>query len=149
LGTWESEGITMIGLRLLQISVVYMVLGLGLGLAMGISGDVSLFSVHSHILLLGWATMAIAGLVYHVMPGCARSRLATLHFWGHNLGLPMMMASLAWENTGHTNAAPAIATGSILVLVSLVLFAVNVLRNGGWDRFRDEVQQRSQAAAKL
>jgi hypothetical protein len=128
----------MIGLRLLQIAVVYMVVGLGMGLAMGISGDVSLYSVHSHILLLGWATMAIAGLVYLVMPGCACSRLAALHFWGHNLGLPVMMASLAWEKTGHVNAAPAIAAGSILVLVSLVLFAVNVFRNGGRDRFRDE-----------
>jgi hypothetical protein len=139
----------MTGPRLLQIAVVYMVVGLGLGLAMGISGDLSLYSVHSHILLLGWATMAIAGLVYLVMPGCARSRLATVHFWGHNLGLPLMTAGLVWEKTGHTNAASTIAAGSILVLISLVLFAVNVFRNGGRVSFRDEARRRSQSAAKL
>jgi hypothetical protein len=139
----------MIGVRLLQIAVVYMVVGLGLGLAMGISGDFLFYSVHSHILLLGWATMAIAGLVYLVMPGCARSRLATLHFWGHNIGLPVMMAGLAWEKIGLTKAAPAIGAGSILVLISLALFAANVFRNGAQNRFREELQLRSQAAAKL
>ncbi len=51
----------MPGARLIQIAVVYMVLGLRLGFAMGIAGDFSFSSVHSHVLLLGWTTMAIAG----------------------------------------------------------------------------------------
>ena len=75
----------MIGVRLLQISVVYLTVGLLLGLTMGISSNFLLSGVHAHILLLGWSTMAVTGLVYLVMPGCARNRLATLHFWGHNL----------------------------------------------------------------
>jgi hypothetical protein len=120
----------MRGVRLIQISAVYMVIGLGLGLAMGISGNFLLSSVHAHVSLLGWATMAIAGIVYLVMPGCAHSRLADFHFWGHNVGLPVMIGSLAMKTCGQTNMGPAIGTGSLLVLISLVLFAVNVLRNG-------------------
>lgn len=124
----------MISVRLLRISAVYMVLGLVMGLAMGISSNFSLMSVHSHILLLGWLTMAVTGIVYLVIPGCARSRLATLHFWGHNLGLPVMMASLALQAYGQKNIEPMIAAGSILVLVSLLLFAINLFQNGRPDR---------------
>ena len=142
----------MIGVRLMQISAVYMVVGLGLGLAMGISGNLSLYSVHSHVSLLGWATMALAGIVYLVMPGCARSRLATLHFWGHNLGLPVMMAGLALKAYGRQDAEPAIAASSILVLISLLLFAVNLLWNGRPHRFLDspaEVHVPTQVPGKL
>ena len=121
---------TVIGVRLLQISVVYLVLGLVLGLAMGISSNFSLMTVHSHLLLLGWLSMAVIGIVYLVMPACAGSRLATLHFWGHNLGLPIMMASLALEAYGQKDIEPIIGTGSTLVLVSLSLFAINLFRNG-------------------
>mgnify|MGYP001770090080 CR=1 FL=1 len=129
-----SNETTVIGVRLLQISVVYLVVGLVLGLAMGISNNFALSSVHAHVLLLGWTTMAVAGIVYLVMPDCAQNRMATLHFWGHNLGLPLMMASLGLQTFGHKNAEPAIAASSILVLVSLLLFAINVFLNGKLER---------------
>jgi hypothetical protein len=136
--------LTMRGVRLIQISAVYMVMGLSLGLAMGISGNFSLTSVHAHISLLGWATMAIAGIVYLLMPDCAHSRLATLHFWGHNLGLPVMLVSIAMKIYGQANMEPVIGTGSTLVLLSLVLFAINLLRNGRVDTYAV-----SRRAAKL
>ena len=122
---------TVIGVRLLKISVVYLILGLVLGLVMGISSNFSLLTVHSHLLLLGWSSMAVIGIIYLVRPGCAKSRLAGLHFWGHNLGLPIMMASLALEAYGQKNTEPIIAVGSILILLSLSLFAINMFRNGG------------------
>src|SRR6516164_4873841 len=98
----------MRGVRLIQISAVYMVIGLSLGLVMGISGNFSLTSVHAHVALLGWATMAITGIVYVVIPDCARSRLATVHFWGHNVGLPLMVASLAIKDYVRANMEPVI-----------------------------------------
>jgi len=67
--------------------------------------------------------MAAAGIVYMLMPACNRSRLAKWHFWGQNLGLPVMMGSLALEHYGFGAAAEkAIGVSSTLVLVSLVLF---------------------------
>ena len=119
-----------IGLRLLKIASIYMLIGLIMGLAMGISGDFRLTSVHAHVLLLGWAAMAVSGIVYMLMPGCGGSLLARLHFWGHNLGLPVMMVSLALETYGHKAAEKAIAASSILVLVSLVLFVINLFKHG-------------------
>jgi len=119
-----------VGLRLVKLAAVYMVLGLVLGYVMGVSGNMALMSVHSHVTLLGWATMAVAGIIYLLFPGCNRSRLANLHFWGHNLGLPVMMGSLALEAYGVKAAEPAIAASSTLVLLSLLLFAINVIKNG-------------------
>jgi hypothetical protein len=124
-----------------------MVMGLGLGLAMGISGNFTLTSVHAHVLLLGWATMAIAGIVYIVMPECAQSRLGAVHSWGHNLGLPVMIVSLAMKESGQAKMDPFIGMGSTLVLVSLLCFAINLLRNGGVGRLADG-HVRAQAQAK-
>ncbi len=91
-----------IGVRLIQIATIYMTIGLMMGLAMGIADDFALTSVHAHISLLGWATMAIAGVVYILIPSCAGSRLARLHFWGHNIGLPVMIVGLTMETLGVT-----------------------------------------------
>ncbi len=122
-----------IGVRLLQVAAVYMTIGLFMGLAMAISKNFTLSSVHVHISLLGWATMAIAGIVYILIPGCARNRLAKLHFWGHNIGLPVMMVSLTLYMFGVSAAEKAIAAGSILVVASLLLFSINLLRNARLD----------------
>jgi hypothetical protein len=120
-----------VGIRLVRIASVYLLAGLVLGLAMGIGRDFSLMSVHSHVLLLGWATLAITGIVYLVLPGCAGTRLATAHFWLHNLGLPVMIVSLAAEALGEPRAQPFIGVGSTIVLAGLGLFTLNVLRNAG------------------
>ena len=120
-----------VGVALLKIASLYLLAGLVLGLALAIAKDFSLLSVHSHLLLLGWATLAITGVVYLVLPRCATTRLATAHFWLHNLGLPLMMASLAAETLGERRAEPLIGVGSILVIVGLGLFTFNVLRNAG------------------
>ena len=119
-----------IGLRLVKIAALYLVLALTLGMAMGISGDFSLASVHSHIALLGWAAMSVTGVIYLLLPTCGRSRLSAVHFWGHNIGLPVMMACLALETYGHKEAEKGLAASSMLVLASLVIFAVNLYRNG-------------------
>jgi hypothetical protein len=123
-----------IGLKLVKIAVLYMVSGLLMGLVMGISGNFTLTSVHAHTLMLGWATMALAGIVYLVMPECSRGLLAKLHFWGHNIGLPIMMVSLALTAYGLGRTEKVIAVSSALVVASLALFAINVLKNGRFER---------------
>ncbi len=117
------------GLQFLKIAVVYLVIGAGLGLAMGIAENFALAPVHAHLLLLGWASLALAGLVYHLYPGASATRLARLHFWLHNLGLPVFMVGLACVLTGRVWALPIAVGGAMTALVGLVLFAANVLVN--------------------
>ena len=115
--------------RFLKIAVVYLFLGALLGIAMGIGQSFTLIPVHAHLLLLGWVSLALAGVIYHLYPLAARTRLAKVHFWLHNVGLPVFMVSLGLMLTGRSYLMPVVASAALFVLVALALFAVNVLRN--------------------
>jgi cbb3-type cytochrome oxidase subunit 1 len=114
--------------RLIKIAVVYLVLGACMGMYMGISQDFSLIPVHAHVLLLGWLTLAMAGVLYRAYPAAAGTRLAAAHFWLHNLGLPVFMAALALMVTGKAALEPVIAAGASAVLLGLVCLAINLWR---------------------
>lgn len=118
-----------VGVSLVKIASLYLMAGLALGMAMAIGKDFSLMAVHSHVLLLGWGTLGITGIAYLALPRCAATRLAAWHFWLHNLGLPVAMVSLAAETLGERRAEPLVGVGSILVVVGLALFTLNVLLN--------------------
>lgn len=117
------------GLHFLKISVVYLVIGAALGFTMGITQKFVLVPVHAHILLLGWASLALAGLVYHFYPAAASTRLARFHFWLHNLGLPLFMVGLGVMLTGNESLFLLVVAGASAVIIGLVLFAANVLFN--------------------
>lgn len=117
------------GLRFLKIAVVYLVLGALLGLIMGISQQFTLAPVHAHLGLLGWASLALAGVIYHLYPAAATTLLARIHFWLHNLGLPVFMIALGLVLSGNQGALPIVAAGATTVLAALILFAANVLIN--------------------
>jgi hypothetical protein len=115
------------GIRFIRIAVVYLLIGAIVGLAMGMSQQFTLAPVHAHLLLLGWASMALAGLIYHWYPAAGATRLARVHFWIHNLALPVFMVSLGMLLSGSEAALPFVATAATTMLVGLALFAANVL----------------------
>jgi cbb3-type cytochrome oxidase subunit 1 len=117
------------GVRFLKIAVVYLVVGACLGLAMGIKENFALAPVHAHLLLLGWASLALAGVIYHLHPGAATTWLATAHFWMHNAGLPVFMVGLGMLLTGTAGAGPVVAIAATVVLAGLAVFATNILLN--------------------
>lgn len=55
-------------LRFFKIAAVYFVIAIILGIIMGIRHDFSLTSVHAHLNLLGWVSMALFGTIYHLYP---------------------------------------------------------------------------------
>lgn len=117
------------GRTFLKIAVVYLFFGAALGLGMDIVQNFALVPVHAHLLLLGWSSLALAGLVYHFYPAAAATRLARVHFWLHNLGLPAFMLTLGLYLLGREPLVPVVAVPAIVVLVGLGVFAVNVLVN--------------------
>ncbi len=96
---------------------------------MGVTQKFALVPVHAHIPLLGWASLALAGLVYHLDPAACETRLARLHFWLHNIALPVFMAGLGFMLTGSEGVVPLVVIAAIAVLLGLALFAANVLLN--------------------
>lgn len=119
---------TSMGSRLLKIAAIYLLVGLFMGLGMAIAHDHAIAAVHAHINLLGWVTLAIVGLVYLLFPAAAETRLAKWHFWLHNLGLPVMMLGLLLIKLVSEQYEPIVAIGSIVVLLSLILFVINLFR---------------------
>jgi hypothetical protein len=115
------------GVKFIRIAVVYLLIGAIIGLAMGMSQQFALAPVHAHLLLLGWASMALAGLIYHWYPAAGTTRLARVHFWVHNLALPVFMVSLGMLLSGTEAALPFVAAAATTMLVGLALFAANVL----------------------
>ena len=117
------------GIIWLKLSVVYLIIGISMGIAMGASQNFTLRPVHAHINLLGWTTMALAGLIYSVFPKAGESRLARLHFWLLNLALPVMMSALALLLFGQVGVAPVLALAEIAAALGIVAFAVNMFIN--------------------
>lgn len=116
---------------MLRGAVLYALLGIGMGIVMGAQQDFTNKSVHVHVNLLGWVSLALMGVVYQVFPGMARSMLAKAHFWLHNLGLPVMMAGLYGLMHAWPNAEPIIGIGSVAVALAFAAFALNAWLNAG------------------
>lgn len=117
------------GIIWLKLAVVYLVIGVGIGIAMGASENFTLRPVHAHVNLLGWATLALAGLIYSIFPQAGHSRLARIHFWLLNLSLPVMMGALAMLVHGNRAVIPVLAITEIVAAVSIIAFAVNIFVN--------------------
>ena len=113
----------------IKLAVLYLIAGVSLGIAMGASENFSMKPVHAHLNLLGWTTMALAGLVYTVFPQAGCSRLATVHFWLHNISLPVMMGALCLLLLGHPNVIPVLATAEMVAAAGVLVFAYNIFAN--------------------
>lgn len=114
-------------LRWILAALVYLCLGVVLGVYMGASHDHSLAGVHAHVNLLGWVTLALIGVVYHFFPRAGASRVATVQFWLHNAALLVMMTALGLHLKGNAALEPLVAAGSLAMLAAVFLFAGNVM----------------------
>lgn len=105
-----------------RLAALYFAAGVMLGVAMGASGDHSLFAVHAHINLLGWVSMALFGVIGMVHPSISEGRAAAAQFWTYNLGVPVMLGALTLRLKGFPSVEPLIGVASILIGVSVLLF---------------------------
>ena len=113
------------------MSVVYLaaasVIGVGMMLSAGWQG---LRFVHSHFMLLGWVSMMIYGVGYHILPRFAgkllkRPWVAEAQFWAANVGLIGMVVFYTLLQGSAGNAAYEVlvgVSGGLQVLSSLLFF---------------------------
>jgi hypothetical protein len=127
--TASAPAVSRAGILWLKLAIVYLIIGVGMGIAMGASQNFTLRPVHAHVNLLGWTTMALAGLIYSVFPKAGESVLARVHFWLMNLALPVMMVSLGLALFGQTAILPALVVGEITAALSIAVFAANLFIN--------------------
>lgn len=114
------------GIWLIRISVIYLFIGTALGMYMSITEDFGLSSVHTHITLLGWTTMTLAGLIYYLFPKVAQSALCKIQFILFNIGLPIMLAGLAFLLSGF-DAVVVVSIGATITSIAILVFTINIL----------------------
>ena len=113
----------------IKLAMLYLLCGISLGIAMGASQNFTMRPVHAHINLIGWTTMALAGLIYTVFPKAGDSKLAAVHFWLFNLALPVMMGSLAMALTGRLESIPFLIASEMTLAAGVLAFAANIFFN--------------------
>jgi len=119
----------------IAMSIVYLVVASMIGVLMLGSPEYTAYRfVHSHIMMLGWVSMMIYGVGYHVLPRFAgrllKSRaLAELHFWLSNIGLVgMVVFYVLMVKDPTTGIYRGLAVGSgITEAVSMFLFFYNMM----------------------
>jgi cbb3-type cytochrome oxidase subunit 1 len=126
---FHIEGGIYLGARFIKAAVIYFVIGTTLGLVMGISQQFQYTSVHAHINLVGWASLAIIGLIYKVFPEAGEAKLARIQFWLHNIGLPLLVISMVIFTTDHHEIGiPFASIGGLMIISSVILMIVNVFK---------------------
>ena len=120
----------------LRMSVVYFVVGALIGFAMllwpGESGYY--IPIHVHLNLLGFMSMMIYGVGYHILPKFSgrhiySPRIMNAQFWISNAGLIGM--SVSWPFVIRGDASPSemiLIVSALLSIISVVLFAFNMLK---------------------
>lgn len=106
---------------------LYVAAGMVWGIVMAASGDHSLYPAHAHLNLVGWVTMALFGVYYHLVPKAGQHWLAKAHFAVATAGILIMVPGIvvALQQAEDTLAK----IGSILTLLSMLIFVATVWRS--------------------
>lgn len=122
---------TSVSNNFLRFGVLALICGVGLGIWMGANQDFTLKPIHTHINLLGLATMMIFGLFYRAFPDAARGWAPVTQFFLSVIGFLLMMPSLTLVLLGNPVLLPALMAGEIMSLLSILLFASILFRATG------------------
>jgi cbb3-type cytochrome oxidase subunit 1 len=115
-----------ISIRFLLAAAFYGLISMVMGMVMGAKEDFTLTPVHAHLNLLGWIALTLYGIVYKIYPAMGESKLATTQFYAANVGILVLIPSLAAFLLGNANALPIMIAGELLTVSALVIFFVNI-----------------------
>jgi hypothetical protein len=113
----------------LRLSVLYVLIGMGWGLHMAISGDHSSFPAHAHLNLVGYVSVFLYGLFYRSLPALPAGRLEWSQFALAHLGVVLMVPGVALAHGENVAVGePLAAVGSLITFAAMILFALIVYR---------------------
>lgn len=117
----------MKGMLFLRTGIVLLIGGVLGGMQMGMAHDFTYAPVHAHLNLVGGVLMIAAGLFYNARPDLS-SRWVSAHYVSHLLGAVLLPAGIYGSIAGTAWAGPVVGAGSVLTLLALLLFAINLFR---------------------
>jgi len=116
----------------LLIGVLYLVVGIILGMYMGGSGDHTLTPVHAHINLLGFTLMVLFSLIYKVFSAMASNTSARVHFWAYQGGTLAMVCALflmLGDFVPEATIGPVMPFAETAILIGVLAFGWNAYKN--------------------
>jgi cbb3-type cytochrome oxidase subunit 1 len=125
----KGRGVTVKASSLsFQAAVLFVVAGMIWGIVMAISDDHSAMPAHAHLNLLGWVSLFLFGIFYHLHPTIDRSQAALVQVWIWIASTVILTIGVGLVHTGHPIGDPFAAIGSIFVLADMLLFGWLVFR---------------------
>jgi drug/metabolite transporter superfamily protein YnfA len=109
-----------------KTAILFLIIGIGVGISMSITGQHSVMGAHAHINLVGWVTSAIFGVYYALNPAKAAGRLPLVHYGIYTVGVVIMCSALYFMLLGDMAMEPLVAAGSLITFAGVLMFAVIV-----------------------
>ena len=121
-----------IPLKFAWASLVYLLIGSTMGFVMVLS-PLPIMPSHAHVLLIGFVSMMIFGVGYHLLPVFAGTdlyslRLAEIQFWLQNIGLIGLAFTMPYRFASNSYLIGTEVFGSISLL-AIYIFVYNVARS--------------------
>jgi len=116
----------------LRASLLWLVTGASLGVAMAMHPAWAIYrTAHLHLLLLGFVTMMISGVAYHVFPRFSATplfspRLARAHLVLANVGVVAMAIGFGWRLHDPTPGGLILGAGATASAAGAYLLAWNL-----------------------
>lgn len=118
----------------MKASLTWLAVGVTLGVAMAAYPAWIVYRpAHLHMLVLGFVTMMIFGVAYHVVPRFTGHplygrRAAGWHWWVSNVGLLLMAVGFFLRPHVGSTAIPVLTAGGVLAAFGAYLFAYLIWR---------------------
>jgi hypothetical protein len=119
-----------------QAAVLFVLAGMAWGIQMGVTQDHSAFPAHAHLNLLGWVSLFLFGVYYHLNPSLDKAGAALIQVWIWIVGTIIETIGIRLVIAGHEAAEPTVAVGSLIVFADMLIF--------GWLVFQCERDRRRQ-----
>lgn len=121
----------------IKASIIYLMIGVTSG-AMYMLSFVpqELITAHAHINLIGWVSMMIFGVAYHILPRFSgkplySETLANIHFYIANLALVGMAVFFASTAFGFEDGRRVASIFGVLQAIATYIFAFNLFKTLG------------------
>ena len=106
--------------------LVFLLIGMALGLHMSKAQNFTLHGLHAHLNLLGFVVMTLFGLCYRQWPRMQEGRLATVHYVLHTVTVAVALSLLYFILTNMDLApklGPVLDTILLGTVAGVVLFS--------------------------
>jgi cbb3-type cytochrome oxidase subunit 1 len=97
--------------------------GMTWGLVMAISGNHAAIPAHTHLNLLGWVSLFLFGIFYHLHPSIDRSRVAIVQVSVWIIAVVVLAFGLGLLSRGQLVGETIAAASSMVVFACMLVFA--------------------------